>query len=87
VELSNLDGLSGGVSVRSVNSQGDAVGTVSGKAVMWTAGNTTAIDLNQYASKNAAFSRGTDINDAGTILADYVDASGNVSTYLLHPVP
>jgi len=32
-------------------------------------------------------STGIDINDDGTILASYTDASGNVSTYLLTPVP
>jgi hypothetical protein len=32
-------------------------------------------------------SRGIDINDDGTILASYTDSSGNVSTYLLTPIP
>jgi len=30
---------------------------------------------------------GIDNNDDGTILASYTDTSGNVSTYLLTPVP
>jgi len=30
---------------------------------------------------------GIDINDDGAILASYTDTSGNVSTYLLTPVP
>ena len=86
-ELHNLDGLSGGVSVQSVNGWGEAVGTVAGRAVVWTPGDTTAIDLNQFASKNTTLSRGIDINDSGTVLASYTDASGNVSTYLLTRTP
>ena len=86
-ELKNLDGLSGGVTVQSVNAWGEAVGTVAGKAVMWAPGDPTAIDLNQYTPKNAPLSRGIDINDDGTILASYTDSSGNVSTYLLTPMP
>lgn len=87
IELRNLDGLSGGVSVLSVNSRGDAVGTVAGKAVTWTAGTNTAVDLNRFAPRNVSFSRGTDINDSGTVLAGDVDSSGNISTYLLTPTP
>ena len=84
-EPNNLDGLSGGVSVQSVNGWGEAVGTVAGKAVMWAPGDATAIDLNQFASKRVTLSRGIDINDEGTILASFSDSSGNVSTYLLTP--
>jgi len=86
-ELRNLDGLSGGVSVQSVNGWGEAVGTVAGKAVMWTPGDPTAIDLNQYAPRRVTFTRGTDINDAGTILATEVDSAGNIATFLLTPTP
>lgn len=85
LELNNLDGLPGGVSVQSVNGWGEAVGTVGGKAVTWTANDLSAVDLNQHAPRKATFSRGIDINDAGMILAGDVDASGNVSTYLLTP--
>jgi probable HAF family extracellular repeat protein len=87
IELKNLSGASGGVAVQSVNSRGEAVGTVGGKAVMWAPGNQTAIDLNQFAPRNMIFSRGTDINDDGTILAGYNDSSGSVATYLLYPTP
>ena len=85
-ELYNLDGLSGGVSVQSVNGLGEAVGTVAGKAVVWAPGNSTALDLNQFAPKNATFTRGTDINDTGTILAVDIDLSGNATNYLLSPM-
>ena len=85
-ELYNISGQSGGVSVQSVNSFGVAVGTVAGKAVMWAPGNQTAIDLNQFAPNNVTFTRGTDINDAGTILAVDIDLSGNMSNYLLSPL-
>jgi probable HAF family extracellular repeat protein len=87
IELNNLDGQSGGVTVQSVNGWSEAVGTVAGKAVMWTANNPNAIDLNQFTPKNVTLSRGIDINDDGTILASYTDSSGNVSTYLLTPTP
>lgn len=86
-ELKNLDGQSGGVTVQSVNGWSEAVGTVSGKAVMWIPGDSKAIDLNQFAPKNVNLTRGIDINDDGTILAGYVDSSGNVATYLLTPTP
>ena len=89
VELNNLEGQSGGVTVQSVNGLGDAVGAVAGKAVMWRPSDitATAIDLNQFTPKNVTLSRGIDINDDGTILASYTDSSGNVSTYLLTPTP
>ncbi len=85
IELNNLDGLNGGVSVQSVNGWGEAVGSVAGKAVMWIPAGSTAIDLNQYAPQRVTLSRGIDINDDGTMLASDTDSSGNVSTYLLVP--
>jgi len=87
IELYNLAGASGGVSVQSVNGWGEAVGTVAGRAVMWAAGDPTAGDLNIYAPRRATFTRGVDINDDGTILATEVDTSGNISTYLLTLTP
>ncbi len=87
IELNNLDGQSGGVAVKSVNGWGEAVGTVAGKAVTWASDNTTAIDLNQYASRHMTFSRGNDINDDGIILVGDVDPKANLLTYILTPTP
>ncbi len=94
-ELANLPGASN-LNVASVNSSGEAVGTATvngvATAVMWPAGTSSTIptDLNA----NQAISTGTminlrviDIDEAGTILVDYLGSQYNRNTDLLHPVP
>lgn len=87
MELLNLSGGSGGIEVWSVNSNGVVVGSVSNKAVVWPKGSANPVDLTQYVPGPWMVSRAMDINDAGTIVANFVDSAGHISTNLLNPIP
>lgn len=90
---------SSNLSVVSVNSSGQAAGTAvkpgayapdGYTALLWTTDYTNPTDLNAnqaFAPTTAWNVHGTDINEAGTVLAGYNDTSGNFYTFLLTPTP
>ena len=90
---------SSNLSVVSVNSKGQAAGTAvrpgtyapdGYTALLWTTDYAHPTDLNAnqaFAPTTAWNVHGTDINEAGTVLASYNDTSGSFYTFLLTPTP
>lgn len=92
IELSNVSGGSN-LSVASVNSKGEAVGTTVINNVvtvlMWSAGgNGAPVNLNPIISTAPMINlRAIDIDEVGNILVDYLDSQYNRITDLLQPTP
>lgn len=96
-ELVNLPGASN-LSIASINSSGEAVGTANlpgyvSTAIMWPAGATsstipTNLNANHAIAPDPMINlRVIDIDSAGTILMDYLDSQYNRFTVLLQPIP
>jgi hypothetical protein len=92
IELLNVPGGSN-LSVTSVNSQGQAIGTAVINNVvtvlMWPAGgNVAPVNLNPIISTAPMINlRAIDIDDADNILVAYLDSQYNRITNLLQPTP